>query len=337
MHNIEIKIKNNRIWRHISLAGNWLLNICWRLSSGLKATFWYVFFVNSTRNPVLMKNGLQIIHGDDHFTDFAEWLSAHIPNQVIETGIKKMRGESASDSSSASFSTDIVKLLDEDTKLEILRFALDDKNISMACGYLRFVPKLTTISILLNRSSKENPVGSQRWHRDWFNHKGVNIFTAITEINEDRGMYSAVGLDAIPRYSEIPVYNPTSDVHIYDRDRVPDDLMRQYVTNDNVQNLKGPPGTTALVDSGWVYHKGGFLKDGYRIMIEISYQSEQKPPASVSEDVVDSLGLGDSDKLASILNTRLKKYMVKKRKSPNAWDWRFLWLSRKFTYLKSRH
>ena len=100
MHNIEIKIKNNRIWRHISLAGNWLLNICWRLSSGLKATFWYVFFVNSTRNPVLMKNGLQIIHGDDHFTDFAEWLSAHIPNQVIETGIKKMRGESASDSSS---------------------------------------------------------------------------------------------------------------------------------------------------------------------------------------------------------------------------------------------
>jgi hypothetical protein len=47
-------------------------------------------------------------------------------------------------------------------------------------------------------------------------------------------------------------------------------------------------------------------------MIEISYQSEQKPPASVIEDVVDSLGLGDSDKLASVLNTRLKKYMLKK-------------------------
>jgi len=86
-----------------------------------------------------------------------------------------------------------------------------------------------------------------------------------------------------------------------------------------------------------VYPKGGFLKDGYRTMIEISYQSKQKPPASVIEDVVDSLGLGDSDKLASILNKRLKKYMVKKRKSPNAWDWRFLWLSRKLTYLKSRN
>ena len=79
------------------------------------------------------------------------------------------------------------------------------------------------------------------------------------------------------------------------------------------------------------------MKDGYRIMIEISYQSEQKPPASVIEDVVDSLGLGDSVKLEAILSTRLKKYMVKKRKSPIAWDWRFLWLSRKFTYFKSRH
>ena len=331
--NIEYKIKHNRIWRSISLIANCLLNICWRLTYGFRATLWYVFFIKGTRNHILKKSGLQIIHEDDHFTNFATWLADHIPDKLIELEIEKMEKEPVSNSNSNWFSTDIIKLLDEETKLEILRFALNDRNINMVCSYLKFVPKLTTISVLLNKSSKENPLGSQRWHRDWFNHKGLNIFTALTDINEVRGMYSAIGLDIIPRFSEICASNQQSNLNAYDRDRISDNQMKEYINNDNIQNLKGPPGTTALVDSGWVYHKGGFLKEGYRIMIEISYQSEQKPPASVVESVVDTLDLHNSNELCFILNTRLKRYMVQKRKSGVKLSWRFLWLSRKLTYI----
>jgi hypothetical protein len=82
------------------------------------------------------------------------------------------------------------------------------------------------------------------------NHKGINIFMALTEVNENKGMYSAIGLNVIPRNCEIDVYGNNPDVHVYDRDRVADSLMMTHTSEKNVQNLKGPPGTTALVDSG---------------------------------------------------------------------------------------
>jgi hypothetical protein len=72
-------------------------------------------------------------------------------------------------------------------------------------------------------------------------------------------------------------------------------------------------------------------------MIEISYQSQQKPPPSVVGNVLELLDLQNSNKLDLIVNTPLKKYLVTKKQSFFASGWRFLWAARKLTYLKSNN
>lgn len=326
----EAKVKSSKAWKFSSIFFNFILNLTWRLTLGLKPTILYALFSGGSSDKELKRSGLKIFHGDEHFTDFAEWLATRIPEELISSEITRMEA----DGGLQSFSTTIEKKLDLETRFELLRFALDDKNIGAVCGYLKFVPKLSSIKILLNRPTLNTPLGSQLWHRDWFNFKAINIFTAITDIHETKGMYSAIGFDSIARYSEIPVHDNDPDVDIYSRDRVGTENMSLYVDSEAVKNLKGPPGTTALVDSGWVYHKGGFVTEDYRLMIQISYQSEDKPPSARAENVLESLNLVEHEQLDSLLDTGVRRYMTKSEKNKRTLSWVFHWLARRFTYFK---
>jgi hypothetical protein len=275
---------------------------------------------------------LKIVQSDPYFSNFAEWLVGRISEDLISSEIEKMK----SSDKATNFTTDLSAHLDTETKLEIVKFALDDKNIEAVCGYLKFVPRLATIKVLLNRPTDSGALGSQRWHRDWFSHKGMNIFIALTDVDEETGIYSAIGLDVVSRYAEIPVYNNDPNVDLYDRDRVSDTSMLEFVPDEAIECLKGSPGTTALVDSGWVYHKGGYLKKGYRLMLEVSYLSEQKPGVSMPPNVLEELDLVANDELENILNTNVRRYMVGGFTKKKGGGSLFHWLSRKLTFYKEK-
>jgi hypothetical protein len=335
---IEVRVKSIWLWPTFSVLINFGLDILWRMTYGLKPSLLYIFHILGLPSKDLMgtsfklKGGLKIVHSDSIFTDFAQWLAIHIPEELIVSEIIAMDKNRPS-----SFSTTIEKKLDQDTRLELLKYALSDRNINIACGYLKFVPRLASIKVMLNRPTSEAAIGSQRWHRDWFVHRGINIFTAITDIHETKGMYSAIGLNEIDRRCEIPIHGNNPLVGVYDRDRVGDDQMRLFIDEAAVQHLKGPPGTTALVDSGWVYHKGGHLKEGYRLMIEISYQSENKPRNSRAENILESLNLVGHEQLDSLLDTRVRRYMTDSDKNKHTAGWVFHWLARRFTYFKVKN
>jgi len=329
---LKLNIKNN-LFEQLSISFLALaVDLLWRATFGLKPTLMYYFLMLKDRDSELRKNGLKIVHSDVHFTQFANDLSSKISSEHIAKGISKMD----SPGSVNNYFVDIIDDLDEETKIEILRFALANRNIDIASSYLRFIPTLSTVKVLLNKATKEAPVGPQRWHRDWFGYKGLNIFIALTDISERQGMYSAIGLNAISCREEILLNNNDPDIEPYDRGRVSDVEMEKYVKSDDVQRLIGPPGTTAIVDNNWVYHKGGHVKEGYRLMVEISYHTTVKPRQSQQQNILDTLGLAQNSSVNNLLDTPVRRYMVKKRANKTALGWIFHFLARRFTYPKAK-
>jgi hypothetical protein len=331
--NIEIWIKHTRLWRVICPILGVSLDALWRITYGLKPTILYYLLIRGGKDSELAANGLKIVNKDRSYTRIAEFLSTKVSEEQINAEISKME---SSDSINNYF-VDIAGSLDQETKLELLNFALDQHNVAMASAYLRFVPILATIKVLLNRSVSEKSVGPQRWHRDWFGYKGVNVFIALTDINENRGMYSAIGFKEIDRRSEIPVHGNDSTVDAYDRDRVADATMGEYIASDSIQCLIGPPGTAALVDNNWVYHKGGHVQEGYRLMLEISYQCAEKPKKSSQKNILESMSLVGHAQLGSLLDTRVRRYMTSKRNKRSRLGWVFHWLARRLTYFKIKN
>jgi hypothetical protein len=310
-----------------------VIDILFRLSYGLKAHLLFLTSGMSKSSYNISKTGIKIIKNDDHFINFSKWLYSRIPENLL----KEERDELLSKKEISSFSVDIIQKLDHKTKLEILKFALNDKNVEMASQYLKFIPRLASIMVLYNIPKDQDEAGSQKWHRDWFNYRGVNIFSCVTPVDEITGMYSAIGKNYIPRYKEIPVFDADALADPWDRDRVSQDLMNEFIDNESISNLKGPTGTTAIVDSGLVYHKGGYIKDGYRLMIEISYQFDYKPAVSRPQNIISYLDLDNNNELVNIVNTPIKKYMVDGFISPNNSKRPFFhWLERNLSYYATK-
>jgi hypothetical protein len=325
-------IKKSIFWKPIVLFLSFWVDLVWRLTYGLQASLLYMFCVRRVKDTKLRRDGLKIVRSSPYFIEFSEWLSENISKDLILSETEKMKSEDTP----TNFTTDLLPLLNTDTQVKIVKFALEDKNIEAICGYLKFVPRLESIQVMLNIPSSSDAIGSQRWHRDWFNYKGMNIFTALTDVGEETGIYSAVGLRSIPRRAEIPVYQNDQSVHAYDRDRVSDASMLEFTNKEAIEYLQGPPGTTAFVDSGWVYHKGGHLKNGYRLMIQIAYRAEQKPKAANPTNILEELGLIGNDNMESILDSSVRRYMVGAGLNKSRFGWVFHRLSRYLTYYKEK-
>ncbi len=90
--------------------------------------------------------------------------------------------------------------------------------------------------------------------------------------------------------------------------------MTKFAEESAWTKLAGPAGTTALVDPGALYHKGGYCKTRDRLMLQISYVSDVPTPI---QSIVAQLGLSGEPLLTSVLDTRLRRYMA--TGNENAW------------------
>lgn len=293
-------------WKPFSLSIHFLVESVWRLTFGLRPTLLYLMHVRKVTNDKLRRDGLEIVNKNENFIQFSNELSGRISEELVVSEIERLK----SDTSLTKFTTDLTKVLDKDTRMRLLEFALRTDNVETVSGYLKFVPKLESIQVMLNIPTGKPPVGSQRWHRDWFVFKGMNLFMALTEVDHVTGRYSAIGLTAIPRRAEIPVRQSDQALHPYDRDRVSDALMSDFVCSDSIELLEGAAGTTAFVDSGWVYHKGGHVTERHRIMLQIAYRAPERPWAAAPVNILADLGLADDALVDSILQNKVSRYMV---------------------------
>ena len=161
-----IALKKTGFWKIIVYVLNFWVDVVWRLTLGLKPTLLYMLYVKRAKDNKLKSDGLKIVRSSPHFVKFSEWLVENISKDLILSETKKMKSEETL----TNFTTDLLPYLDTQTKLAIVKFALEDKNIEPVCEYLKFVPRLESISLMLNIPTGNDAIGSQRWHRDWFNY-----------------------------------------------------------------------------------------------------------------------------------------------------------------------
>ena len=256
----------------------------------------------------LKQQGVIIKTNDIKYTEFANQLIANIESDFIDKQLIEM----ARDQSASGFVKDIGPALSKHLKTQIIEFALSDRSLGAVSSYLNFLPRLSSIKVMLNGPSSNAKRGSQLWHRDGMVHKGMNVFIAASHIGPEAGMYSAIPFSCVKREEVILSEYGKSG---WDQDRISEDEMKSIVAEDDVINFIGEAGAYAMVDNGWIYHKGGFLESGYRLMIEISFQSSARNIKALEEPVC---SLWDLDYELTSKNLKLnwiQKYSLRGIKS----------------------
>jgi len=251
----------------------------------------------------LKSTGVEIVHGNQSFVDFANTFNKQIESEFIE----KQKEEMTHNEKANNFSRDIAPSLSEDIKLKLIKFALSDESLGLVALYLGFVPKISSLKVMLNIPSKKSKRGSQLWHRDGMVHKGMNVFIALTEISPDLGMYSAIPFSQFKR-SEVII--PSDNGTGWDQDRITESEMRRYVLDENVDHFIGKPGAYALVDNGWIYHEGGYLNKGHRLMIEISYQAITRNKNAIEKPVCELWQMDFSSIVEKLKLNSVQKYAL---------------------------
>ncbi len=327
------RIKQTLIWRIVCYAIRSLLDLIWIITFGAKAYYLHLRYkLQKNERPSLSKTGVELFFGDPEFTQFAHWLKSRIPLELLREERSRLE---ASDNES-DFCSNIINKLDAETKLGILRFALSERSISFARHYLGFVPRLAGIWVQFNIPKGKGPLGSQRWHRDGDIHKGINYFLCVSDVDENTGALSVVGKNWISSHAEIPIMELDTSKTVYDRFRHSDDEIARFVPRNAIQKISGPAGTCGLVDPAWVYHKGGHCSTDHRLLVQISYYSEEQPKHSRMKNILDELGLTGSPALEKIINTPIQHYMVSGFRKPLIDGGFFTTLSKKFTFYLSK-
>ena len=191
---LKYGVKVSLLWRISAICVYTVNELLWRGTYGLNPTILFVRYLISNRIKTVSTErlkvfgGLKIIHDDVELSNFAQWLHTEIPQDLIAAELSTMDVTEGVN----GYTKSIEMKLSKSARLELLRFALSDRNIITVSSYLKFIPRLASIKLMLNKATSNPPLGAQQWHRDWFVHKGMNIFIAVTDVDESSGMYSAI-------------------------------------------------------------------------------------------------------------------------------------------------
>ena len=145
--------------------------------------------------------------------------------------------------------------------------------LKTATDYLGVFPIISRINLNLNIPTGKDASSSQLWHRDDFGFKNLDLFLAITNIDDDNGP-----LITLKKKDPLKIfYRISKEVNSNlrgERGKISDENF-DYLDSKkhDFVKLKGPPGTAILIDSIRNYHKGGHCKKKYRIVLRINYST----------------------------------------------------------------
>jgi hypothetical protein len=324
-----MKIKSLPIWKPISRALHPAINRLWlQLEGKSYRVMDREGFNEGNEFPRLTKTGIELVQGDAQFTQFSEWLNTNIPQHLLDQKTKEMQ---QSDDIQL-FTCDILPALSKEARVGVIDFALSDRVLRIVKNYFGFVPPLATAFVMLNVPKQNTPAGSQKWHRDSLLYRGLNFFIALSEVDVESGPYRAIGKDKIPSDSEIAI-DKRSNKSPWEKFRIDDADMQRFVADEDTVTLSGAPGSTAIVDPALCYHKGGHCRTKSRLMIQISFQTEEMAKFAQPSNIIRHLGLEQQDLPEHIRHSPFKMKTLNgfQRKSP-IWRGAFHRLDNIFKY-----
>jgi hypothetical protein len=108
----------------------------------------------------------------------------------------------------------------------------------------------------------------------------VKIFMLVNNISNNCGMFHFVPNCYLSEDYKLPYEKDRMNMKIYDKWRNKDSTLNNFLDIKNKDNqikkLKGAQGEALFIDTGKVYHKGGFVSEEnkYRILIQSVYTPE---------------------------------------------------------------
>jgi hypothetical protein len=143
---------------------------------------------------------------------------------------------------------------------------------------LGYKTKFRTVSVLYNfynENNKENE-GPKMFHRDSDSLQDqVKLFVLVNNISDKCGMFYYVPKNYINEDVKLPFETDRKDMKLSDKWRNYDSTVNNVLKKKNgfVHKLKGKQGEAIYMDTGKVYHKGGYVsgKNEYRILIQAVY------------------------------------------------------------------
>lgn len=243
----------------------------------------YNFKNNNQSYISLNKNNKKIIVDNKVFLNLSEEINNNIDSNLISKKIEKLKSEKykkdlqkiENESHKKNpFLIDIFPDLNLSLKTKIVNFATSDFMLKTANNYLGVFPILARINLNLNIPTGKQQSSSQLWHRDDFGYKNLDLFMAINSIDENNGpLFTLKKKDPLNIFFRVK--NEINSGLKGERGKILDKDF-DYLDSSNSENLtilKGKPGTTMLIDSIRNYHKGGYCKLNYRLVLRINYMT----------------------------------------------------------------
>ena len=212
-----------------------------------------------------------------------------------------------------SYSIDIFDLLDITVRERILNFFNNQKKIKLVSSMLNYKVKFRKVSLLINFCNEltKEEEGPKMFHRDSDSLQDqVKIFMLINNIDNQNGMFYFIPKNIISENKRLPYESKLKNLSINDKWRTFDKSIFMYAKKNNIenpiQNLFGTSGELLYVDTGKIYHKGGYIKDKDKLRFLI--QAVYTPILSLSNwNVLDNSLLKFIQNKLTSLRIRLRK------------------------------
>ncbi len=146
----------------------------------------------------------------------------------------------------------------------LLKYALSDDLLSIVSKYLGCAPVLTTVKLLKSVETNNHLQSSQLFHCDHDDVRQVKIFLNIRDVTIKNGPLSVVSADISEKYRNRHGYVwGGAEGHLQPEDT--EALER------NMDELIGPEGQVALVDTTNCFHFGSAVKSGERYIYYLQF------------------------------------------------------------------
>tara|TARA_B110000003_G_C16574110_1_gene505459 strand:+ start:418 stop:1290 length:873 start_codon:yes stop_codon:yes gene_type:complete len=179
-----------------------------------------------------------------------------------------------------SYSINIFNYLDEEMQNKVLNFFTNIKKIKKIESMLGYKVKFRKVKLLLNFYNNETleDEGAKMFHRDSDSLQDqLKIFMLINNIEDRNGMFYFIPKNIINEDFKLPFEKDLKNLSLNDKwrshDKTIHQLYKKKKIKDPIMKLHGHQGELLYIDTGKVYHKGGYIseKDKMRILCNAVY------------------------------------------------------------------
>ncbi len=149
-----------------------------------------------------------------------------------------------------------------------IRLALERKVLEVVNSYLEMFSKFFYFSLAETiPNPSQDPIRSQRWHRDPDDIKLCKMFVYVNDVDEESGPFTYV------RQSHLGGrWHSVFEQKIPQRMRPDDEAVEKLVPREYIKVCTGRAGTVIFCDTAGL-HRGGLAKSKHRLMFTAEYSS----------------------------------------------------------------